>query len=102
MTSVAALQMSAFGGKAEMTNRKYPLVRSLLGVKRTSLAAPHMSAFDPKRTFGCRTCLDPHKDTGAAPDGGPAVKSCSVRYAALADPSFSEANRVPSTRALIF
>src|SRR5262245_49437468 len=30
-----------------------------------------MSAYDPKRTFGCRTCLDPHKDTGAAPEGGP-------------------------------
>jgi hypothetical protein len=42
--------MSAFGGKAEMTNRKYPLVRSLLGVKRTSVGALHMSAFDPKRT----------------------------------------------------
>src|SRR6516225_392020 len=24
---------------------------SLLGAKRTSLVAPHMSAFDPKRTF---------------------------------------------------
>jgi hypothetical protein len=28
-----------------------PLLRSLLGVKRTSLFAAQMSAFDPKRTF---------------------------------------------------
>ena len=27
-----------------------PISRSLLGVKRTSLVALHMSAFDPKRT----------------------------------------------------
>ena len=27
-----------------------PLLRSLLSVKRTSSFAPHMSAFDPKRT----------------------------------------------------
>jgi hypothetical protein len=34
--------MSAFGGKADM--------RSLLAVKRTSLVAADMSAFDPKQT----------------------------------------------------
>jgi hypothetical protein len=28
-----------------------PLLRSLLGVKRTWVAALHMSAFDPKRTL---------------------------------------------------
>ena len=28
-----------------------PLLRSLLGVKRTCLFALHMSAFDPKRTY---------------------------------------------------
>jgi hypothetical protein len=39
------------GGKADMTKRKYPLLRSLLGVKRTLRFAPQMSAFDPKRTF---------------------------------------------------
>jgi len=32
-TSLAALHMSAFGGKADMTKRKYPLLRSLLGGK---------------------------------------------------------------------
>ena len=30
----------------------YPLSQSLLGVKRTRAVAPHMSAFDPKRTLG--------------------------------------------------
>src|SRR5262245_4600537 len=42
--------MSAFGGKADMTFCENPLSRSLLGVKRTSLFAPHMSAYGPKRT----------------------------------------------------
>src|SRR5262249_46037284 len=42
--------MSAIGGKADMTVCGSPLSRSLLGVKRTCLFAPHMSAFDPKRT----------------------------------------------------
>jgi len=39
--------MSAFGGKADMTLCGNPLLQSLLGVKRTSLFAAHMSAFDP-------------------------------------------------------
>jgi hypothetical protein len=43
--------MSALGGKADMTLRGNPLLRSLLNVKRTSLFALHMSAFDPKRTL---------------------------------------------------
>jgi len=43
--------MSAFGGKADMTLCGNPLLQSLLGVKRTSLFAAHMSAFDPKRTW---------------------------------------------------
>jgi hypothetical protein len=42
--------MSAFGGKADMTLCGNPLLRSLLGAKRTSLFAAHMFAFDPKRT----------------------------------------------------
>src|SRR5262245_60463637 len=42
--------MSAFGGKADMNFYRCPLSRSLLGVKRTCVAAPHESAFDPKRT----------------------------------------------------
>jgi hypothetical protein len=46
-TCVAALHESAFGGKADMTFRGSPLSWSLLGVKRTSLFAAHMSAFDP-------------------------------------------------------
>ena len=35
----------------ETEQAECPLLRSLLGVKRTCLLAPHMSAFDPKRTF---------------------------------------------------
>jgi hypothetical protein len=42
--------MSAIWGKADMAVCGGPLSRSLLGVKRTSLFAPHMSAYDPKRT----------------------------------------------------
>src|SRR5262245_1254684 len=42
--------MSALGGKADMTVCGCLLFRSLLGVKRTSSVAPHMSASDPKRT----------------------------------------------------
>jgi ABC transporter substrate binding protein len=42
--------MSAFDGKADMAFCGGPLLRSLLGVKRTCLVALHMSAFDPKRT----------------------------------------------------
>jgi hypothetical protein len=38
--------MSAFGGKADMTYCGNPLLLSLLGVKRTSLIALHMSAND--------------------------------------------------------
>src|SRR5262245_6782030 len=43
--------MSAFKGKADMTVCGCLLSRSLLGVKRTSPFAPHMSAYDPKRTL---------------------------------------------------
>ena len=50
-TSLVALHMSAFGGKADMNFFGNPLSRSLLGAKRTWAVAPHMSAFDPKRTF---------------------------------------------------
>src|SRR5215467_9064069 len=50
-TSLVALHMSAFGGKADMTLCRSPLSRSLLRVKRTSLFATHMSAYDPKRTL---------------------------------------------------
>jgi hypothetical protein len=49
-TWVSALQMSAFGGKADMTYCGNTLSRSLSDVKRTWLVAAHMSAFDPKRT----------------------------------------------------
>ena len=44
--------MSAFRGKADMTIGTCPLSRSLSGVKQTGLVATHMSAFDPKRTWG--------------------------------------------------
>jgi hypothetical protein len=50
-TCTAALHMSAFGGKADMTKRKYPLLQSQLGVKRTWAFALQMSAYDPKRTL---------------------------------------------------
>jgi len=43
--------MSAFGGRADMTFCGGPLLWSLLGVKRTSLFAMRLSAFDPKRTL---------------------------------------------------
>jgi hypothetical protein len=42
--------MSAFGRKADMAICESPLLRSLLGVKRTSRIAAHMSATDPKQT----------------------------------------------------
>src|SRR5262245_61050945 len=48
--------MSAFGGKADMTVCGSPLSRSLLGVKRTCSVAPHMSAYDPKRTSDVPSC----------------------------------------------
>jgi putative ABC transport system substrate-binding protein len=44
--------MSAFGAKADMTLCGNSLLRSLSRVKRTSLFAARMSAFDPKRTLG--------------------------------------------------
>src|SRR5262245_35434051 len=43
--------MSALGGKADMLVCGCLLSRSLLGVKRTCIAALHESAFDPKRTW---------------------------------------------------
>src|SRR4029453_4826830 len=49
-TWASALHMSAFKGKADMTFCGISFSRSLLGVKRTSLVAAHMSAFDPKRS----------------------------------------------------
>jgi hypothetical protein len=39
-------------GKADTTLCESPLLQSLLGVKRTLLFAAHMSANDPKRTWG--------------------------------------------------
>src|SRR5262249_45806618 len=50
------MHMSAFGGKADMTLCGSPLLRSLLGVKRTWPIAAHMSAFDPKRTWTAHDC----------------------------------------------
>ena len=46
-TSLAAPHMSAFGGKADMTKRKHPLLQSQLGVKRTWVS-PQMSAWGRK------------------------------------------------------
>src|SRR5215471_2890602 len=37
------------------------LLRSLLGVKRTSLFAAHMSAFGPKRTWACAPLKKCHR-----------------------------------------
>jgi hypothetical protein len=55
-TSLVALHMSAFGGKADMNFFGNPRSRSLLGVKRTCAIAMHMSAFDPKRTLAGVLC----------------------------------------------
>jgi hypothetical protein len=52
-TRPSALHMSAFGGKADMTLCGNPL----LGVKRTSLFAAQISAFDPKRTLRVKASL---------------------------------------------
>src|SRR5262245_60930962 len=41
-----------YGGKADMTVCGSPPSRSVFGVRRTWRFAPHMSAFDPKRTLG--------------------------------------------------
>ena len=50
-TSVFALHMSAFRGKADMVFCGKSAFAVAIGVKRTSLFATHMSAFDPKRTL---------------------------------------------------
>ena len=50
-TSANAPHMSAFGAKADMAFRGNSLLRSLLG-GRTCPFALHMSASDPKRTWG--------------------------------------------------
>ena len=49
-TPLVAPHMSAIGCKADMGFCGITLSRSLLGVKRTSGIALHMSTFDPKRT----------------------------------------------------
>jgi hypothetical protein len=48
----------AFGGKADMTLCGNPLSRSLLGVKRTSLFAAQLSAFEPKRLIAFGLIFD--------------------------------------------
>jgi hypothetical protein len=50
-TCLVAPHMSAFGCKADMTLCGNPLLRSLLGVKRTWRLHCEMSASDPKRTL---------------------------------------------------
>ena len=46
----ALINSSALGqGRGECS-----LLMSAIGIKRTSLVAPQMSAFDPKRTFNLR------------------------------------------------
>ena len=50
-----------------------PLSRSLLGVKRTSLIALHMSAYDPKRTLQ-RGSLSEGSVT--APSAWQQIKAC--------------------------
>ena len=49
-TSVFALHMSAFRGKADVVFCGKSAFAVAIGVKRTSLIAAHMSANDPKRT----------------------------------------------------
>ena len=55
-----------FRGKADMTLRRDPLLRLLLGVKRTCRFAAHMSAFDPKRTCGLTVTDDAGARRGLA------------------------------------
>jgi hypothetical protein len=68
-TSPSAMHMSAFGGKADIILCRNPLSLSLLSVKRIWLVAPHMSTFDPKRTFDApfRALLCPGTMAGRAP-----------------------------------
>ena len=61
--------MSAFGGKADMTFCESPLSRSLLGLKRASLIAAHMSGSDPKRTSATSIMSG---DKAASANAGPA------------------------------
>jgi len=49
-TSLVALHMSAFGGKADMTLGHMSAFAVAIGCKRTCPFALHMSANDPKRT----------------------------------------------------
>ena len=60
-TWASVLQMSAFGGKADMTSCENPLSRLLLGVKRTLLFAAHMSAYDPKQEGVPMSANDPKR-----------------------------------------
>jgi len=46
------------------------LSRSLLGVKRTWHFAPHMSAFDPKRTSPRRHIMEEYMLANGNPTGG--------------------------------
>ena len=55
-TSLAALHMSAFRGKADMTIAACPLSWSLLGAKRSRGVAAHMPAYDPLWT----SAIAPH------------------------------------------
>jgi hypothetical protein len=50
--ALANPEPSTHGGKADMTVCGSPLLRSLLGAKRTCPFSLHMSADDPKRTLG--------------------------------------------------
>jgi len=59
--------MSAFGGTADMIACGNPRSRSLLGVKRTSPFALHMSAYDPKQTWAGAlhmSAFDPKRTRG--------------------------------------
>ena len=51
-TWASALHMSAFGGKADMTICDMSAFAVAIGGKADIACCAHMSAFDPKRTFG--------------------------------------------------
>src|SRR5262245_1750807 len=72
-TSLVALHMSAFGGKADMTFAGSPLSRSLLGVKRTSLVAAHMSAYDPNADMALCAALSIRSSASFAGWSGPPI-----------------------------
>src|SRR5215510_14705864 len=64
-----AARQCPLAGVMRMTGCVCPLSRSLLGAKRTSLFAMHLSAFDPKRTSPSSLKVQLEMDLRRAGDG---------------------------------